>query len=111
LIDKLEVQKKKVQLGLFDTLDEIDSEYGGTGHAGENPAPQAGQTVLDRIHDSMILFVADRSGAQKRFLIEDIGPRRPLQASRPIALGVASGGSDEERWVDGVLAQKSGLGF
>ncbi len=71
-----------------------------------------GQTVLDRVHQSMILFAASRGEALKRFLVEDGAGNdqrfwrlaQALSALYPIS-------TDEKRWVDGVLARKKGLGF
>ena len=68
--------------------------------------------MLDRIHQSMILFAAGRSEALKRFLVEDGAGRdqrfwrlaQALSALYPSA-------TEEKRWVDGVLARKKGLGF
>jgi hypothetical protein len=103
-------KKKEVQqtLGFVDEL-EAAEEAGGWG---EKNAPKAGETVLDRVHQAMILFAAGRSDALKRFLVEDrIGHddrfwvlAQALSALYPKQL-------DEKRWVDGVLARKKGLGF
>ena len=71
-----------------------------------------GTTVLDRIHQAMILFAASRSEALKRFLVDEgIGadPRFWGLAQALSALYPAR--SEEKRWVDGVLARKKGLGF
>ena len=72
----------------------------------------AGSTTLDRIHQSMLLFARGRSDALKRFLVDDgIGKdarfwklAQSLSALYPL-------GTDEKRWVDGVLARKKGLGL
>ena len=60
----------------------------------------------------MILFAAGRGQALKRFLIEQ-GTGRDAQfwklAQSLSALYPA--GTDEKRWVDGVLVRKKGLGF
>jgi adenine-specific DNA methylase len=103
-------KKKEMQqtLGFEDEL-EAAEEAGGWG---EKNAPKAGETVLDRVHQAMILFAAGRSDALKRFLVEDgIGRddrfwvlAQALSALYPKQL-------DEKRWVDGVLARKKGLGF
>ena len=98
--------KKKAQADLFTSLglDEIDQTQG--------PPPKPGMTVLDRLHQSMLLFGAGRSEALKRFLVEEgIGrdPRFWRLAQAFSALFPSS--SSEKRWVDGVLARKKGLGF
>jgi hypothetical protein len=69
-------------------------------------------TVLDRVHQSMILFAAGRSEALKRFLVEDGAGNdqrfwRLAQALSALYLSH----TEEKRWVDGVLARKKGLGF
>ncbi len=73
---------------------------------------KAGRTVLDQLHQSMILFAAGRSEALKRFLVEDGIGRNPLFWRLAQALSALyPTGTDEKRWVDGVLARKKGLGF
>ncbi|HOE12049.1 MAG TPA: DUF1156 domain-containing protein [bacterium] len=70
------------------------------------------KTVLDRVHQSMLLFASGRGAALKRFLVEDGAGRDPrfwrlaqaLSALYPM-------GTDEKRWVDGVFARKKGLGL
>lgn len=71
-----------------------------------------GQTVLDRVHQAMLLFGAGRSEALKRFLVDDgiggdVGFWRLAQALSALY----PSGTDEKRWVDGMLARKKGLGF
>jgi len=61
-------KQKSKQMTFFDELDEAEAADHGWGDV-KGPAP--GATVLDRVHQSMILFAAGRSEAMKRFLIED----------------------------------------
>lgn len=71
-----------------------------------------GKTTLDRVHQAMILFVAGRSDALKRFLVEQ-GAGRDAKFWR-LAQALSAlypPGTEEKRWVDGVLARKKGLGF
>jgi hypothetical protein len=78
----------------------------------EGRIEKLGQTVLDRIHQSMILFAAGRSEAMKRFLVEDGAGRDPRFWRLAQALSALyPSHTDEKRWVDGVLARKKGLGF
>lgn len=71
-----------------------------------------GRNLLGRVHQSMILFAAGRGEAVKRFLVEEGAGRdgkfwklaQSLSALYPP-------GTDEKRWVDGVLARKKGLGL
>lgn len=71
-----------------------------------------GKTVLDSVHQSMLLFGAGRSDALKTFLVDNgVGkdPRFWRLAQALSALYPKS--SEEKRWVDGVLARKKGLGL
>ena len=68
--------------------------------------------MLDQLHQSMILFGAGRSEAVKRFLADEGVGRNPLFWRLAQALSMLyPPGSDEKRWVDGVLARKKALGF
>jgi adenine-specific DNA methylase len=101
-------KKRKAQQKLFHELEELD-EPGGWGAKG---SPTLGDTALDRIHQSMILFAAGRTDALRRFLVEDgagSDERFWRLANALSALYPASG--DEKRWVDGVLAKKKSFGF
>jgi len=73
---------------------------------------KVGATVLDRVHQSMILFAAGRSEALKRFLVEDGagGDSRFWRFAQALS-ALYPTNTDEKRWVDGVLARKKGLGF
>lgn len=98
----------KKQLGLFAEVEAAEKE----GLLGKHGVPKVGETTLDRVHQSMILFGAGRSDALKRFVIDEgVGKdvrfwklAQSLSALYPPA-------SDEKRWVDGVLARKKSLGF
>ncbi len=104
--------KKKSQQMAFDfvgDLREIEKEEGDwTGELKWRP----GHTVLDQVHQSMILFAAGRTEVLKRFLVEDGIGRNPLFWRLAQALSALyPSNTDEKRWVDGVLARKKGLGF
>ena len=103
-------KKDHKQLSLFDTsestADEVSEDWGDTNI--ENP----GKTVLDRIHQTMILFAAGRSEALKRFLVDDgVGSDKRFWTLAQSLSALYPTGTDEKRWVDGVLARKKGLGF
>jgi putative DNA methylase len=101
-------RKKKAQAQLFEELEEPEDHKA----LGVKGAPVLGDTALDRIHQSMILFAAGRSEALRRFLVEDGAgndERFWRLANALSALYPASG--DEKRWVDGVLAKKKSFGF
>lgn len=101
-------QSRQMLLPFFEELEQAEAEAGW----GEKGAPKVGETTLDRVHQTMILFAAGRSEAMRRFLVEEGVGRdgrfwtlaQSLSALYPTA-------SDEKRWVDGILARKKGLGF
>ena len=102
--------KRKVkQKMLFDQLDEADAaESGWTDLKG----PEAGNTVLDRVHQSMILFAANRGEMLKRFLVDDgVGKDERFWKLADNLNKLYPTGTDERRWVEGVLARKKGLGL
>ena len=60
----------------------------------------------------MILFGAGRTEALKRFLVEDrAGHDARFWRLAQALSALYPGGTEEKRWVDGVLARKKGLGF
>ncbi len=100
--------KQQMAFGFEAELEAAEEEQGW----GVIGAPQAGQTVLDRIHQSMILFAAGRGEALKRFLVEEGAGRDERFWRLAQALSALYPSStDEKRWVDGVLARKKGLGL
>ncbi len=104
--------KKKAtrQRSLFEELDTIVAETGGAKGNGELKSPP-GETVLDRVHQAMILFAAGRGDALRRFLVDDgAGTDGRFWKLAQSLSALYPTGSDEKRWVDGVLARKKGLG-
>ena len=100
--------KKKVQRALFEELDEVAEQQGW----GEVGIPRAGSTVLDRVHQSMILFGAGRGEALKRFLVEEgVGRSSQFWKLAQALSALYPYSTDEKRWVDGVLARKKAFGF
>lgn len=100
--------KKAQEAYLFEEMKELEPEssWDITG------AIRAGETVLDRIHQSMILFAANRGESLKRFLIENGVGRAPQFWRLAQALSALyPAQADEKRWIDGVLARKKSLGF
>jgi hypothetical protein len=99
---------KKKQMALFGELEEAAESQGW----GEVGAPQAGTTALDRVHQAMLLFGSGRGDALKRFLVEEgVGRQSQFWKLAQSLSALYPSGSDEKRWVDGVLARKKGLGF
>ena len=75
-------------------------------------ASQPRTTTLDRIHQAMLLFARGRSDAVKRFLVDDgIGKDARFWKLAQSLSALYPPGTDEKRWVDGVLARKKGLGL
>jgi adenine-specific DNA methylase len=99
---------KKKQMTLFGELEEA-AEAQGWGEVG---APKAATTTLDRVHQAMLLFGSGRGEALKRFLVEEgVGKQPQFWKLAQSLSALYPGGTDEKRWVDGVLARKKGLGF
>jgi putative DNA methylase len=99
---------KKKQMTLFSEL-ESAAEAQGWGEVG---GPKAGTTTLDRVHQAMLLFGSGRGEAMKRFLVEEgVGKQAQFWTLAQSLSALYPKGSDEKRWVDGVLARKKGLGF
>ena len=74
--------------------------------------PKLGNTVLDRVQQSMILFAAGRGEALRRFLVKDgAGQDQRFWKLANALSALYPQGTDEKRWVDGVLARKKGLGL
>jgi hypothetical protein len=102
-------KKKEKQLDIFSILG--DDEDGGSVQTGAISF-QPGESVLDRVHQSMLLFAAGRSEALKRFLVEDgIGRDARFWSLAQALCALFPPKTDERRWAEGVLARKKGLGF
>jgi len=102
-------KKKDTQLSLFEFMDQEEQE-GGNWQI--EAIAKIGHTVLDQLHQSMILFAAGRGEALKRFLVEEgIGRDQRFWRLSQAFSALYPPKSDEKRWVDGVLARKKGLGF
>lgn len=96
------------QLDLFGELEAVVAEAGW----GEVGVPEAGRTLLDRIHQAMILFAAGRAEALKRFLVDEgIGREARFWKLAQSLSALYPGSTQEKRWVDGVLARKKSLGL
>ncbi|MEX0715869.1 MAG: hypothetical protein WD066_04745, partial [Planctomycetaceae bacterium] len=97
------------QQSLFQQLDEAEASEAGWG---EIKGPPPGSTVLDRVHQSMILFAANRGELLKRFLVEDgVGKDARFWKLADNLNKLYPPGTEERRWVEGVLARKKGLGL
>jgi hypothetical protein len=102
-------KKKSSQLDMFAEL--TDPEGAETAWK-EKTVKRVGDTTLDRLHQGMILFAAGRGEALKRFVVEDgVGRDGKFWRLAQALSALYPSGSDEKRWVDGVLARKKQLGF
>ena len=107
---KKKPKKKDTQLSFFEALQEADAAE--SVEKPELKAPPPGSTVLDRVHQAMILFAAGRGEALKRFLVEEgIGKEGRFWKLAQSLSALYPPGIDEKRWVDGVLARKKTLGL
>lgn len=79
---------------------------------GEIKLTRIGETVCDKVHQAMLLFNSGRSEALKRFLVDEgIGSDSRFWQLAQSFSALYPTGSDEKRWVDGLLARKKGLGL
>jgi hypothetical protein len=71
-----------------------------------------GSSLLDRLHQAMLLFARSYTALLRPFLVETQMATNPRfwQLAQALA-ALYPQGSDERRWVEGVLARKKGLGF
>jgi putative DNA methylase len=68
-------------------------------------------TTLGRLHQAMILFGAGRSDALQRFLADGPGADTRFWSLAQSLSALYPGGTDEKRWVDGVLVRKRSFGY
>jgi adenine-specific DNA methylase len=74
--------------------------------------PERGRTILDRLHQAMLLFGDGRSEALRRFLVDEgVGKDERFWRLAQAMSALYSRNSEEKRWVDGVLSRKKSLGF
>ena len=64
--------KKRKQMTLLDE-EEVQPEHSG----GKVSTPKAGTTILDRVHQAMLLFGLGRGEALKRFVVEEGVGKQP----------------------------------
>lgn len=102
-------KKRSAQLDMFAELTESeDSETAWR----EKTVKRVGETALDRVHQAMILFAAGRGEALKRFVVEDgVGRDGKFWRLAQALSALYPAGSEEKRWLDGMLARKKQFGF
>lgn len=102
-------RKRSNQMNLFADLVQ---EGVGEQEWEEKTVTKPGETVLDRMHQARILFAAGRGEVLKRFLVDDgVGQDAALWRLAQAFSALYPMGTQEKRWVDGVLARKKGLGL
>ena len=101
-------RKPDPQMSFFDEMGVAEE---GSGVEELDTAPH-GATVLDRVHQAMLLFATGRSEALRRFLVEEgVGQEARFWRLAQALSALYPAHTDEKRWVDGVLGRKKGLGF
>ena len=102
-------RKKSAQLSLPGLLEELEQE--DSGWTVQNAA-KPDSTVLNRVHQAMILFAAGRGEGLRRFLVDDgVGKDQKFWSLAQSLCALYPSGTDERRWSEGVLARKKGLGL
>ena len=69
-----------------------------------------GSTALDRVHQAMLLFGEGRGDGLKTFL-QEIGQDQGFWSLAQALNSLYPVGSEERRWVEGVLARKKSMGL
>ena len=105
-------RKAKGRAGFLKGMEDVSSPDPATVSAEDLGPPKPGATVLDRVHQAMLLFGLGRAESLKRFFVEEGAGSDPRFWKLAQSLSALyPPGTDEKRWVDGVLARKKGLGF
>lgn len=100
-------RQKQQALPGFEEIVEESASFGLGSNTGK-----LGQTVLDRVHQAMLLFGAGRSEALKAFLVEEgVGADARFWRLAQALSALYPRITQEKRWVDGVLSRKKALGF
>jgi putative DNA methylase len=103
-------KKKKTQLSL--TFENVEPEEDLKFEMPELKMEQTGKTVLDRLHQAMLLFSTGRSEALRRFLVEDgAGKDDRFWKLAQSLTSLYPKDTDERRWVEAVQTYKKSLGF
>jgi len=101
-------KKKEKQQFLFEELNKVEEQ----GWSLNDEKSSIGKTVLDKLHQAMILFGAGRAESLKRFLVDEgIGKDDRFWRLAQALSALYPQNTDEKRWVDGVLAKKKSFGF
>ena len=102
-------KKASAQLNMFAELTEADDTETAWQ---EKTVTRLGETTLDRVHQAMILFAAGRGEALKRFVVDDgVGRDGKFWRLAQALSALYPTGTDERRWVEGLMARKKQFGF
>lgn len=107
-------KKKKAEATLFQNMEDVKAEIEAAEAqaAGKLAASKPGATVLDRVHQAMLLFTTGRGEALRRFLVDDgVGKDARFWKLADSLNKLYPASSEERRSVEGVLARKKSFGF
>ncbi len=105
-------KKAKIQQQSLFSLQDLAEEADMMGSMGDMPEFNLGSTILDRVHQAMLLYAAGRTDALRRFLKEEGAGTDQRFWKLAVALSsLYPRHSDERRWIDGVQYQKKSLGL
>jgi putative DNA methylase len=105
-------KKSRGRAGFLKGMEDVSSPLPTSKSWDEIGPPRTGATVLDRVHQAMILFGKGQAEALKRFVVEEgAGTDARFWKLAQSLSALYPTGTNEKRWVDGVLARKKGLGF
>lgn len=82
---------------------------GGGGSGGTAVQPVLAETVLDKVHQAMLLFAEGSSERLRSFLVEEVGGDQRFWRLAQALVALYPAQTEERRWVEGVLARKKGL--
>jgi putative DNA methylase len=91
-------------------VQERESTEAGDG-GGTDASPLLAETVLDKVHQAMLLFAEGRSEALRSFLVGEAGSDQRFWRLAQALVALYPAHTEERRWVEGVLARKKGLGL
>lgn len=105
-------KKPRGRAGFLKGMEDVSSPVAASTSWDEIGPPKLGATVLDRVHQAMLLFGTGRAEALKRFVADEgAGTDARFWKLAQSLSALYPTGTNEKRWVDGVLARKKGLGF
>jgi hypothetical protein len=106
------LKKPRARAGFLKGMEDVSSPVSASASWDEIGPAKPGATVLDRVHQAMLLFGTGRAEALKRFVVEEgAGTDARFWKLAQSLSALYPTGTNEKRWVDGVLARKKGLGF